>query len=388
MKFLAAIPLSFLFYSTTLFSQPFLVGHKQQTFVDPSRGNRNITSEIYYPANVAGNNVAIATGQFPVIVFGHGFVMSWSSYDNLWNGIVPNGYIMVFPTTETSFAPSHLDFGKDIAFLVGAMKNENLNSSSAFYNSVAPTSAVMGHSMGGGAAFLAIQFDSSITAIATLAAAVTNPSSITASAFITIPGLAISGGNDCVAPAAQHQIPMYDSLASSCKSFVSIDGASHCQFANYNFFCSTGEATCSPQPTITASAQNTTTLDALIPWLNFYLLNSCLAGNQFQNFISSRLGISSRQNCSLLCTNVSDDEVENFYLSPNPIQQNQNIKLSRNFNHSTIEIYNTYGALTFKRNDFTGNEIQLDHDFGVGVYFLKVANKDEMVCYGKFVVIP
>ena len=388
MKFKAAIILSFFFYSTTLFSQPFLVGHKQQTFVDASRGNRNITSEIYYPANVAGNNVALATGQFPVLVFGHGFVMSWSSYDNLWNGIVPNGYIMVFPTTETSFAPSHLDFGKDIAFIVGAMKNENLNSSSAFYNSVAPTSAVMGHSMCGGAAFLAIQFDSSITAIATLAAAVTNPSSISASSSITIPALVLSGGNDCVAPAAQHQIPMYDSLASSCKSFVSIDGASHCQFANYNFFCSTGEATCSPQPTITATVQNSITLDALLPWLDFNLRNSCLAGDQFQNFISSGIGISSMQNCSLLCTNVSDNEVKNFYLSPNPITQNQSIKLSSSFINSNIEIYNSYGALIFRRYDFTGNEIQFDYDFGVGIFFLKISNKNLLVHYGKFIVIP
>lgn len=388
MKLKATIFLSTLLLSATLYSQPFLVGHIQQTFVDASRGNRNITSEIYYPANVAGNNVALAAGQFPVLVFGHGFVMSWSSYDNLWNGIVPNGFIMVFPTTETSFAPSHLDFGKDLAFLIGAMKNEGLNSASPFYNSVAPTSAVMGHSMGGGAAFLAIQFDPTITAIATLAAAVTNPSSTTASSSITIPGLVISGGNDCVAPAPQNQLLMYDSLASSCKSFVSIDGGSHCQFANYNFFCSTGEATCSPQPAITASVQNTTTLDALIPWLNFYLLNSCAAGNQFQNFISSGLGISSRQNCSLLCTNVSENEVMNFNLFPNPIQQNQNIKLSRNFNHSTIEIYNSYGAITFQRNDFTGNEIQLNHNFGVGIYFLKISNNNGKVCYGKFVVIP
>ena len=387
MKFNTAILLSFLFYSTTIFSQPFLVGHKQQTFVDATRGNRNITTEIYYPANVAGNNVAIASGQFPVLVFGHGFVMAWSSYDNLWNGIVPNGYIMVFPTTETSFAPSHLDFGKDIAFIVGAMKNENLNSSSVFYNSVTPTSAVMGHSMGGGAAFLAVQFDSSITAIATLAAAVTNPSSITASSSISIPALVISGGNDCVAPAAQHQIPMYDSLASACKSFVSIDGASHCQFANYNFFCSTGEATCSPQAAITASAQNTTTLDALIPWLDFFLNNNCLAGDQFQSFISAGMGISSRQNCSLLCTNVSIVDVKNIYCSPNPIKQNQNIKLSSNIAHSTVEIYNSYGELISRRSDFTGNEIEFDHNFSAGLYFLKISSSNSMEHFCKFIVL-
>jgi hypothetical protein len=106
------------------FGQPHLIGHKQQTFIDASRSNRNIRAEIYYPSTKTGDNVPVAVGQFPVLVFGHGFVMTWSSYDVVWNAIVPGGYIMVFPVTETSFSPSHSDFGKDIAFLVGAMKAE------------------------------------------------------------------------------------------------------------------------------------------------------------------------------------------------------------------------------------------------------------------------
>jgi hypothetical protein len=51
------------------FAQPYQVGHKQKTFADPSRSNRNITTEIYYPSDAAGNNVPIAPGQFPVLVF-------------------------------------------------------------------------------------------------------------------------------------------------------------------------------------------------------------------------------------------------------------------------------------------------------------------------------
>ncbi len=61
-------------------SAQYQVGHLQQTFVDSSRGNRNITTEIYYPAATAGNNVPVAAGQFPVLVFGHGFVMTWSAF--------------------------------------------------------------------------------------------------------------------------------------------------------------------------------------------------------------------------------------------------------------------------------------------------------------------
>jgi hypothetical protein len=37
-------------------AQPYLIGHLQQTFIDPSRSNRAIACEIYYSANTAGNN--------------------------------------------------------------------------------------------------------------------------------------------------------------------------------------------------------------------------------------------------------------------------------------------------------------------------------------------
>src|ERR1035437_6559267 len=175
------------------YAQTFRVGHKSQAFIDASRSNRNITSEIYYPANTTGDNVPIASGQFPVVVFGHGFIIVWSAYDSIWNAVVPNGYIMVFPTTETSISTNHLDFGKDLAFLVGAMKAEGLNSSSTFYGAVAKTSAVMGHSMGGGSSFLSIQFDSTITAFASLAPKNTTPSAFTAAKSITIPSIIFSG---------------------------------------------------------------------------------------------------------------------------------------------------------------------------------------------------
>ena len=107
-----------------LFAQQ--VGHTTVTFVDSSRSNRQISTEIYYPAITAGNNTPIAAGTFPVIAFGHGFVMTWSAYQNFWDLLVPKGYILAFPTTESNFSPSHSDFGADLNFLISKIQSETM----------------------------------------------------------------------------------------------------------------------------------------------------------------------------------------------------------------------------------------------------------------------
>lgn len=341
--------------------QAFAIGHRQQSFTDPTRSNRIITTEIYYPAATTGDNVAVVNGQFPILVFGHGFLMTWSAYDVIWNSLVPNGYVMVFPTTETSFSPSHIDFGKDIAFLVGAMKTEGATSTSAFFNTISNTSAVMGHSMGGGSAFLAVQYDPTITAIATLAAANTNPSAILAASGITIPSLVLSGGNDCVTPPPQHQIPMYDSLNSSCKSFVSVTGGSHCQFANYNASCYFGEGTCSPQATILPSAQQYTAASVLLPWLNFYLKNDCNGAVQFQNLLSAANGITSQQNCVLACTSVQENIHHQVRLFPNPVNKGNTITISlEDIKNAGVRIMDVTGKNLDIHMEINSNSISIE----------------------------
>ncbi len=72
---------SFLIFVVILFSFPALsqyqIGHFNVTFQDPDRGNRNIETEIYYPSVSTGNSTPISSGQFPVIVFGHGRYGYW-----------------------------------------------------------------------------------------------------------------------------------------------------------------------------------------------------------------------------------------------------------------------------------------------------------------------
>lgn len=310
-------------------AQDFKIGHVQRTFVDTARSNRQVTCEIYYPANSNGDNVPIAIGTFPTLVFGHGFVMPASAYDIYWNAIVPKGYILILPSTESSFSPSHINFGKDIAFLTKVMKQQHRLSTSLFYNSIDSTCAVMGHSMGGGSAFLAMQQDPTITALISIAGAVTNPSSVTAATTITRPSLVIAGANDCVAPPKNHQIPMYDSLAATCKTYLSILGADHCQFASYNFNCSLGQNTCTPKATINAATQQSIVFQYLLPWINFYLKNNCSAGDQFQTLLSNPNGIISNANCSLR--------------SPNPFIQGQNEVCSA----GNTQVYNVGNAEGF-----------------------------------------
>lgn len=299
MKYIKLLLLIF-FSFTFLEAQNYQIGHRQLTFVDSTRANRQITCEIYYPSEISGDNTQIALGTFPVLVFGHGFVMPASSYDIYWNTIVPKGYILVFPTTESSFSPSHTNFGKDMAHISKSMRLRGKTPSSPFYNAIDSTSAVMGHSMGGGCAFLAMQYDPEITALVSFAAAVTNPSSITAALQINKPALVFSASNDCVAPPNNHQIPMYDSLSSSCKTFISINGGDHCQFASYNFNCNLGQSTCSPKATINSSNQQSIIFNHLLNWLRYILKKDCSSGDSFQSQLAIGNGISSKQTCNYI----------------------------------------------------------------------------------------
>jgi len=162
------------------------VGHTTITFVDSSRNNRPIVTEVYYPATSAGDNTPMTTGVFPLIAFGHGFVMSVGAYQNFWDLLVPEGYILALPTTESGFAPSHANFGKDLAFLITTIQSNGAGTLIPS-TSVGTTSAIMGHSMGGGSAFLAAKDNAAITTLVSFAAANTNPSSIDASQYISVP---------------------------------------------------------------------------------------------------------------------------------------------------------------------------------------------------------
>ncbi len=216
---LRSFPLAIFLTLSTALSAQFQVGHTSITFMDPARSNRPIQTEIYYPADVAGDNVPLAAGQYPVIQFGHGFVMVWSAYQHFWETYVPQGYILCFPKTEGSFSPSHTEFAKDLAFLCTAMEAEKALPGSLFFGHIQSRYGVMGHSMGGGCSVLAYQYNPDlIQCVATFAPANTNPSAIAVAPEVSVPSLTFAGAYDCIAPPAQQAQLIFDALdPAACK---------------------------------------------------------------------------------------------------------------------------------------------------------------------------
>lgn len=286
----------------------FAIGHTTIIFQDPDRGNRAIETEIYYPATSAGTDTPIESGAYPVIVFGHGFVMSWDAYENLWEEFVPRGYIMAFPRTEGNiFSTDHQEFGWDLQFLVGAMQAEGASSGSVLFGGVAPETALMGHSMGGGASFLAADslcvnqnpYLKTLIGLAPAESTTNGVSSINSARTVTVPSLILSGGQDGVTPPADHHIPMYDSLASDCKTFINVLGGAHCYFANANFNCDFGESTSSTGISITRTEQHEITFDFVNLWLDYTLKGDCGSFSVFSDSLNLSPRVDFNQTCSL-----------------------------------------------------------------------------------------
>jgi pimeloyl-ACP methyl ester carboxylesterase len=284
------------------------VGHTTITFNDPARTGgfgsgggtgRQIQTEIYYPAATSGDNVTVASGQFPVITFGHGFAMSWDAYTNIWQHYAARGFILAFPRTEGGLipGPSHGDFGIDLKQVSDKMLALNSNASSLFNGKILQKAAIIGHSMGGGASFLAAANNTNIETVVGLAPAETNPSAIAAAANVSVPALVFSGSADGVTPPADHHTPIYQGLTSTCKSFVSITGGAHCYYANTNFNCDFGESTSSTNISISRTEQQTVMYGILDPWLDFKLKGICESYAAFKLAIQSTPGTINETSC-------------------------------------------------------------------------------------------
>ena len=360
-------------YSSYIFAQSYNIGHISTDFYDNAR-NRNIATEIYYPSDTNGDNVPISMGNFPIIVFGHGFLMSWDSYDNFWNSLVPEGYILCFPTTEMGFAPNHQFFAEDLSFIATKMQMESQNSSSIFYNSVLPKTGIFGHSMGGGASFLAAENNPNINTLVNFAATETNPSAILAASNVTIPSLIFSGEDDCVAPPTNHQNILFDSLNSNCKTQIKITNGGHCYFANENVLCSFGESSCNPNLNILRSEQQSVTNDFLKIWLNFSLKSDQNSFTIFNDSLQSSNRITYSQYCNGTGI-VSQNKVDEINIYPNPVTEILNIDIPLEFINGKLVLLNMFGQELHKEiitNKLT--KINLSN-FESGNYFIFLKNE-------------
>lgn len=304
--------------SVFIFAQ-YQVGHTTITFNDPARSGGfgsgggpggQIQTEIYYPALVNGEDVAVAPLAHPLIVFGHGFAMSWEAYENIWEHYVALGYIVAFPRTEGGIfpAPVHYDFALDLVIVESKIQALNYQFGSLFYTKISPNSAIMGHSMGGGATILTgNEMSATVKTVIGFAPAETSPSAIDSAVNIIVPALIFSGSADGVTPPIDHHIPIYNALASDCKTFVSIVGGAHCYFANSNFNCDFGESSSSTGIILTRTQQQNITYSLLTPWLDFYLKENCDAFLAFEDSIYSVEGTAVQRICNYTSLDVSAD---------------------------------------------------------------------------------
>lgn len=282
--------------SVSSWGQPFQIGHRTITYNDPNRtggfgsgggSGRQIQCEVYYPSTTAGDNTPFAAFDAPVITFGHGFVMSWDAYTNIWENIVPQGYVLIFPRTEGGFSPVHADFAKDLVVASNRFTADCSVSSFFAFDHWNGKQAVMGHSMGGGSTLLAASdSDASFDLLVGLAPAETTPSAITAAGSVVIPAAIFSGTEDAVTPPADHHIPIYNALNSACKQLFSISGGAHCYFANSNAACDFGESSSGGNISISRADQHDILFDGLQPLLKFYLLGDCSSWTNYAAFFT------------------------------------------------------------------------------------------------------
>ncbi|MCS7086138.1 MAG: hypothetical protein NZ534_08705, partial [Bacteroidia bacterium] len=222
--------------STPAATGSFAVGFRNVSFSETGLANNPIQARVYYPATSAGQNAPVASGQFPVLAFGHGFNLNYLDYTQIFQHLASWGYFVVTPNTQNGFNVNHLEFARELGACIRYVLNESANASSPFFNRALNLKGAFGHSMGGGAAFLVPSVYSEVDAIAGLAAAETNPSAIQALQSVQKPFLVISGTDDNTTPPNEHQIPMYNAVQGP-KIHVSLNGGAHCKFTDGTTIC-------------------------------------------------------------------------------------------------------------------------------------------------------
>jgi len=381
--------LSLLLLTVTLcaFTQNYSIGHRQLAWADASRDNRPVKFEVYYPATNTGDNVPVINNgkKFPLIVFGHGYQLTYTDYKWLKDSLVTKGFFLVFPRTEEQLFPSHTDFAKDYAFIINRFHTTKTNSAVWYYNRIKNKYAVGGHSMGGGCSMLSVQYSSNIAAVFNLAAAETNPSAIAACSSIAIPALVFAGKKDCISPPASNQLPMYNKIQNNCKTYVLITEARHCHWSN-NGSCRGGEIFCSPR-TVPPGETLAITCSLLQPWLDDKLNGNNAAATNFQNILASANGFTYQQNCAAnnVVADVADVGINSaakaIKLYPSRARAGYviNISMPELQSKSRLQIYNQSGKPVYTKIITSSKNRQPEQistaNFQKGIYFILITDE-------------
>jgi len=231
---------------------PFKAGTQTVTV---TRGNGStFQATLHYPATVEATNAPFdgSAAPYPAVTFGHGFLQPVSQYASTMKHLATHGFMVIAAQSEGGLFPSHPGLAADMRFCLDWLEGSSADPLSAFFGGVDSSAlGASGHSMGGGCAILATRDDPRIVALAPLAAADTNPSSISAVSQVSVPLRLIAGSQDTIVPPASSSVPMYDN-ADAPRQMQIIQGGFHCGFIDANsIFCDSGSITRAQQLAIT-----------------------------------------------------------------------------------------------------------------------------------------
>lgn len=356
------------------------LGHTSITFTDATRNNRSIPCEVYYPALSAGESVqaldpaSLGLTGYPAVSVGHGFVIGAANYDLIAAQLIPFGFVVALVNTETGFAPSHQEFGLDLAFVTHALQQESLNTTSILYNVVSQQrEGIIGHSMGGGAAWLAAASDPFIDAIVGLAPAETNPSAIAAASSVNCNSLVFSGSEDAVTPPADNHQPIFDGT-NGCKTFVSLTGGSHCGFIDSGTLCDFGEPL---GGSLARADQQEAYLTMMTAWLRYFLNGECVEA-LYTDYVTNHSFVSADPLAAcMLCGNVNDVEGNAVNVFPNPNQGTFSIQW-KNEMFNTIEIFDAAGKRVLKQVILQQGFFNEAEKLKSGVYWVKLSGENSI----------
>ncbi len=175
----------------------------------------SFAATIHYPgtSTAVGAPLNPAAGPYPIIAFGHGFLSPVTIYQSTGAHLATWGFVTILPQTQGGLLPSHGAFAADLVSSLDWLAGQATVVGSPWFGGVdGSRRGVMGHSMGGGCSLLAAQSDPRIRCVVPLAAANTNPSSITAALGVECATRLIVGSQDTIVTPSSTSA-MYPNLA-------------------------------------------------------------------------------------------------------------------------------------------------------------------------------
>jgi len=247
--------------------------HWTVELADPERAGRIVTANIFGPSG--------ALESCPVVIIGHATITHWDHYRYLADPLAESGWLVALPSTEMGMPGDQAAFADDMLFLAEALSDGHPDLPAGVPAAQEQSWAMVGHSLGGGAAVLAAADDARVGALALLAPQDrARPSMIQRAPMVQAPTLILAGEMDCMmTPPLQHQWPLFSSLVSPVRAMGVLHGGGHCAFAGTPEPCTSAEMECGP--TMAPSAQQELTLSLVLPWLDWRLRGRAEAGPVF-----------------------------------------------------------------------------------------------------------